>query len=101
MISKAGNAMLASHFVKKRRTVAFSVKDQDKVVQVRVLVQLLLGGLIWNLLKQPRNNIAPQSVQQSRIDLFLDNKKGATNRIIDPVVGYTPQTQPLTGYIST
>jgi hypothetical protein len=87
--------MVAPHFVKKRRTVAFSVENQNKAAKVRVLIQLRIGGLIGNLFKQPGNNIAPQGLEQSWIDLFFNYKKRPANRIINPVVGDTPLTQAL------
>jgi len=101
MIGQATYPMLFPHFSKKRRAIAFAVENKSKSTKGWVFGQLLLAGLIGNIIKQAGNDAVPQSAQQSRIDLFFDHKKGTARGVIDPVVGDTPEVQPLTGYITT
>jgi hypothetical protein len=65
MLHHAANSMAIPHCFEKSRTVSLPVENQDEPAQAWVLFELLLAGLMRNILQQPRNDVVSQRGQQS------------------------------------
>ena len=100
VIGDAGDAVIVPHLFEKAGAVAFAVEDQYETTKTGIGLKFFVAGLGWHFLEQTRNDIFFQSLDQSRINRFIDEEKGLAGAVVDPVVGAPAQAQPLPGNVA-